>query len=75
MSEQQDNLNKQIKNTIEQINDYAEELVHINKQILKIESGGIENANDLRDRRNLIIDELAKMGRITYDEDMYVLLR
>ena len=71
LSEQQDNLNKQIKNTIEQINDYAEELVHINKQILKIESGGIENANDLRDRRNVIIDELAKMGRITYDEDMY----
>lgn len=56
---------------MEQINAYAQELVDINKQVLKIESGDIEHANDLRDRRNLILDELSKLGRITYDEDMY----
>lgn len=71
LSEQQDNLNKQVKTNVEQINAYGEELIEINKQILKIESGDIENANDLRDRRNLILDELGKLGRISYDEDMY----
>ena len=71
LSDQQDNLNKQVKSMVEQINDYGEELIEINKQILKIESGGIEHANDLRDRRNLILDELGRMGRISYEEDMY----
>lgn len=71
LSEQQDNLNKQVKNNVELINSYGEELIEINKQILKIESGDIEHANDLRDRRNLILDEIGKMGRISYSEDMY----
>lgn len=71
LSDQQDNLNKQVKNNVEKINAYGETLVNINKQIMKLEAGDIEHANDLRDKRNQIIDELSKMGEITYDEDMY----
>lgn len=71
LSDQQDNLNKQVKNNVNQINAYGEELIEINKQILGIESGDVEHANDLRDRRNLILDELAKLGNISYSEDMY----
>ncbi|WP_342758461.1 flagellar hook-associated protein FlgK [Kineothrix sedimenti] len=71
LSEQQDNLNTQVKTNVNTINDYGQQLVDINKQILKIETGGTENANDLRDKRNQILDELAKLGNISYSEDLY----
>lgn len=69
LCEQQDNLNEQVSNMVDQINDYGEELVFINKQIMRMEAGDTEHANDLRDRRNLILDELGKLGRISYEED------
>lgn len=71
LSEQQDNLNKQVKVNVDKINDYGEELIAINKEIMKLEAGDTEHANDLRDRRNLILDELSKLGNISYQEDMY----
>ena len=66
----QDNLNTQIKNSVDTINKYGEELVQINKQIMRAEAGKVEHANDLRDRRNYILDELSKMGKISYEEDI-----
>ncbi len=69
LCEQQDKLNEQVAKMVDQINDYGEELVFINKQIMRMEAGDVEHANDLRDRRNLILDELGKMGRISYEED------
>ena len=71
LSAQQDNLNKRVQTDVEKLNELGEELVELNKQVLKIEAGDIENANDLRDRRNQILDELGGMGRISYTEDMY----
>ena len=40
------------------------------EQILKIEAGKIERANDLKDERNQLIDELAQMGKIDVREDV-----
>ncbi len=71
LCEMQDNLNQQVKDAVDDINDYGEELVKINKQIMRAEAGKVEHANDLRDRRNYILDELAKMGKISYEEDIY----
>ena len=71
LSSYQDNLNKQIKQQIDKINDYGQQLLALNDQIRAIESGGIERANDLRDTRNFILDELAKLTDISYSEDMY----
>ena len=71
LSDQQDNLNTQVKADVDTINKYGEQLVEINKQIMKIETGGTENANDLRDKRNQILDEMAKLGNISYSEDIY----
>lgn len=71
LCEMQDNLNKQVKNTVDALNDYGKELVEINQQIMKAEAGDVENANDLRDRRNYILDEMSKMGKISYEEDIY----
>lgn len=71
MSDKQDNMNKQVKNTVDKINDFGQELSELNKAIMRIESGSVESANDLRDRRNSILDELAKFGDMSYDEDRY----
>ena len=64
----QNNLNTQIKQTVDKINSYGEQLVLLNEQIQRIECAGIEKANDLRDTRNAILDELATYANISYKE-------
>lgn len=64
----QNNLNTQIKQTVDIINDYGKQLVDLNERIQKIEAGGVESANDLRDTRNALLDELATYANITYKE-------
>ncbi|MBD5491097.1 MAG: flagellar hook-associated protein FlgK [Lachnospiraceae bacterium] len=72
----QDNMNKTVKIDVENINAYAQEIETLNRAIMRVE-GGPEHANDLRDRRNYLLDELAKLGSITYSEspDGYVSVR
>ena len=60
LSSYQDNLNTQIRQNVDKINKYGNQLLTLNDQIRAIESGGIEHANDLRDARNQILDELAE---------------
>lgn len=55
----QDEANTQIKTCVDQINAYAEKIVSLNKQIDTVEAYG-SIANDLRDQRSLLIDELAQ---------------
>lgn len=69
LSEYQDNLNYKIQNQVNTMNKYAERITELNQEILKIESGKVEHANDLKDERNRLIDELAKMGKINVKED------
>ncbi len=66
----QDNLNTQVKQQVDLINDYGNKILDLNDRIRAIESGGVERANDLRDARNQILDELAELANISYDEDM-----
>lgn len=47
----------------------AETIAYYNKEIAKIEAGGVENANDYRDARNLLLDELATYTNFNYQED------
>lgn len=67
----QDNLNLQVKQQVDKINKYGEQLMALNEEIGAIEAGGIERANDLRDTRNTILDELASLTDIRYGEDVY----
>ncbi len=67
----QDNLNYQVKQQVDKINEYAQRIYDLNESITKIEVGGIEHANDLKDERNLMLDELGKLGNIDYYEDIY----
>jgi flagellar hook-associated protein 1 FlgK len=63
----QTDVNLEIKNKIEQINSYATEIASLNKQINVIELTGA-TANELRDQRDLIIDNLSKIVDTTIDE-------
>ena len=71
LSSYQDNLNTQIKQNVDKINKYGEQLLTLNDQIRAIECGGIEHANDLRDARNQILDELAELTNMSFSEDRY----
>lgn len=68
LCEYQDNINKKVKTDVDLINKYAQEIEALNRAIVRVE-GGPEHANDLRDRRNYLLDELGKLGSITYSED------
>lgn len=70
LSNYQDNLNQQVLGYVDKINSYADRLYDLNNSIIKIECAGVERANDLRDERNQILDELGKLGNITYAEDL-----
>lgn len=67
--EYQDNLNRQVINSVKKINKIGQQIHELNRQIAKIESGDIEGANDLRDKRDLLLDELSSYGNITFQED------
>lgn len=59
LKEYQDNLNLQVKKQVDTINAYGKRIAELNAEIQKIEGGMVEKANDLRDERNLLIDELS----------------
>ncbi len=69
LNDYQVNLNTQIVNKVDRINKIAAEISDLNKTIRKYESNGMERANDYRDRRNLLLDELGEIARITYREN------
>lgn len=68
MKEYQSKLNIKVENTVNRINELGNTIFSLNKQILTIESGGVEHANDLRDLRNSALDELSGLVNISYKE-------
>lgn len=70
LEEYQDNMNQTVAQDVETINKYAQQIEDLNRQIARIE-GGVEHANDLRDQRNYLLDELATMASISYHEDVF----
>ena len=61
-------LNTQIKQKVDRINEIGEEINELNHKISYYEANKVENANDLRDRRNDLLDELGGMVKVTYNE-------
>ncbi len=59
--------NFSIKNKVSQINSLSEQIANLNKHIFSFELGG-SKANDLRDQRNLLLDELSSIVNITVAE-------
>lgn len=63
-------LNATIRVKIDEINNTARQIATLNDQIVRIEVQG-NHANDLRDKRDLLIDELSKIIKINVNEDKY----
>lgn len=60
LQELQKDINLEIKQNVDQINSIAEKIATLSKQINVIELSG-SKANDLRDQRELLIDELSEI--------------
>ena len=67
MQKLQKDVNAEIKLKIDEIDSIAAEVASINKQINILEMGG-GNANELRDRRNVLIDQLSNIVDVTTEE-------
>lgn len=63
----QEDCNFEIKNQIDRVNAIAAEIASLTKQINAVEIGG-SHANDLRDVRNVMIDELSSIINVTVEE-------
>lgn len=68
----QEDANDQIKAICNRINSISDQILSLNKQIQTIEITG-EHANDLRDQRDLLVDELSGYVNVQIKEtDVYV---
>jgi len=63
----QKDVNSEIKIKIDDINSIADEIASLNTQITTIEMGG-QKANELRDRRDLLIDRLSEIVDVQTEE-------
>jgi flagellar hook-associated protein 1 FlgK len=61
------NANEEVRNLIPEINSLGEQIASLNVQIRGIEASGTQ-ANDLRDERDVLVDELARLINITARE-------
>ncbi|MGB4658803.1 MAG: flagellar hook-associated protein FlgK [Mobilitalea sp.] len=69
LNEYQINLNTQIEDKVDRVNEIGDNIKALNFKIRQYESAGVEKANDLRDDRNNLLDELGQMANITYKEN------
>ena len=61
-------LNTEVSSMVDKINELGQKIYSLNKSISKVEAGGVERANDLRDTRDIALDELSQYLDIDYYE-------
>lgn len=71
LSNYQDKLNQTVLSDVDRINEIGHQIYKLNEKIRAIEAGGIENANDLKDQRNQLLDELSKLCKVSYADDFF----
>ncbi|HMS59452.1 MAG TPA: flagellar hook-associated protein FlgK [Tepidiformaceae bacterium] len=64
---QRQDLDRRIAGEADKINAASHELAQLNFQIKQVELSG-DSANDLRDRRDLLLDQLSELGPVSYTE-------
>lgn len=69
LSEYQKSLNTNIVAQVDRINSIGSQITELNKKICAVEAGDIERANDYRDQRNVLLDELSEIVNISCSED------
>jgi flagellar hook-associated protein 1 FlgK len=62
-------INDVIELRVNSVNQITTELLSLNKQINQIEAGQTDHANDLRDRRDNLVDQLSKIINVRVVED------
>jgi len=62
-------IDKEIHNTSDRINAIAAGIAKLNKEIVKVEAGSGHRANDLRDSRNTLLNELSGLVPMSTIED------
>lgn len=60
--------NEEVRNLVPQINSLVSQISNLNTKVRDIEANGT-SANDARDDRDLLLDELSKIVNITYREE------
>lgn len=68
LSELQTYIKKQLTMKVNNLNSFAQQIATLNKQISEVELKG-ENANDLRDKRDLLLMKLSKMVDFTLSRE------
>ena len=69
LNDYQINLNTQIEEKVNRVNEIGDNIRTLNLKIRQYESSGVEKANDLRDDRNNLLDELGQIANISYKEN------
>lgn len=64
----QNDVNDEIKIKVEEINSIAKEIASLNKEINTIEVDGSSYANELRDKRDLLVDQLSAVVDVSIEE-------
>jgi len=61
--------NDEIPLLVKRVNEITQEIYNLNQEVLAVEAGGVQNANDSRDRRDAILKELSQIIDITVVEN------
>ncbi|MBQ6435500.1 MAG: flagellar hook-associated protein FlgK, partial [Synergistaceae bacterium] len=64
-----ESINLELQQSVKEANQMLHDIAALNKEIYEAETLG-QNANDLRDQRDVIIDKLSKMMDISYNEPL-----
>ncbi len=67
----QSDMDATVSTMVKRINEIGDRIHELNMNISKVESGNQEHANDMRDERNALLDELGGYGKVTYYEDTF----
>ncbi|MDF2635275.1 MAG: flagellar hook-associated protein FlgK [Pelosinus sp.] len=54
---------------VSKVNELSSQIYDLNRQIVKIETGGTDHANDLRDRRDVLVNQMSQLVSVTVNED------
>jgi len=68
LKDYQSNLNQEVMTMVKDINSIGDEIYRLNEVIVTNEIGG-GNANDYRDERNVLLDQLSRMVDTSFKED------
>lgn len=68
LQDYQSTINKKITDDVNRINELGQKISELNLKIQRVESAGVETAMDLRDTRDLYLDELSRLAKVSYSE-------